>query len=94
MVWQKADDGIARTWQGALDFCNGMSLAGNTDWRLPNIKELESITDDSRRSPAIDPIFSGTKSSDYWSSTTGANYPDPDYAWNANFNVGFVSSFT
>ena len=91
LVWQKQDGGIARTWQAALDYCNGLSLAGHTDWRLPNVKELESITDDSRHDLAIDPIFSGT-SSDYWSSTTSANHPDPDYAWNANFNGGFVSS--
>ena len=61
LEWQKQDDGITRTWQAALDYCNGLSLAGHTDWRLPNIKELESITDDSRYIPAIDPIFTDTQ---------------------------------
>ena len=76
LVWQQQDDGQKRDWGEAIAYCEGLSLANQSDWRLPNIKELESITDDGRVMMAIDPIFTGTKYSEYWSSTT--------YAYNSN----------
>lgn len=90
LIWQQQDDGQTRTWEGAIAYCEGLSLANQTDWRLPNIKELESITDDSRHDPAIDPIFTGTQLSDYWSSTTYAD--NSGYAWDVYFGTGNVYS--
>ncbi len=88
LTWQQQDDGQTRNWEGAIVYCEGLSLANQTDWRLPNVKELESITDDSRAYPAIDPIFTGTKASYYWSSTT---YADNSYrAWFVYFDNGNV----
>ena len=55
----------------ALSYCEGLPLGGKTDWRLPNIKELESLTDDARYNPAIDTnFFPNAYASYYWSSTT------------------------
>jgi len=88
LIWQQQDDGQAKKWEGAIAYCEGLSLANQTDWRLPNIKELESITDDSRYYPAIDPIFTGTKESYYWSATTHASYYHN--AWIVNFYPGCV----
>ncbi len=31
------------SWNSGIDFCNGLNYAGHTNWRLPNIKELESL---------------------------------------------------
>ncbi len=31
------------TWQEAIEVCNNLVYEGRSDWRLPNIKELESI---------------------------------------------------
>lgn len=88
LVWQQQDDGQTRTWEAAISYCEGLSLAGQGDWRLPNIKELESITDDGRYSPSIDPIFTGTQVSNYWSSTTYVL--DSNDAWVVNFYNGSV----
>lgn len=72
LEWQKEDNDLKYTWEAAINYCEGLSLAGQTDWRLPNIRELSSILDSSRFNPAIDlTYFPNTNSSGYWSSTTG-----------------------
>ena len=92
LIWQQGEPGVM-TWDSALSYCENLRLpdnsSGNTDWRLPNIKELESLTDDTRYRPAIDTTFFPTAyASHYWSSTTGAD--DPYYAWVVLFSGGHV----
>jgi len=65
-------------------------LDGHDDWRSPNINELQSIVDTTRYSPAMDPVFVGTNSSEYWSSTTYEN--GTAYAWTVNFGSGSIHS--
>jgi len=43
LMWQKADDGVSRDWENALLYAENLNLAGYSDWRLPNAKELQSI---------------------------------------------------
>jgi len=89
-MWQQGEGG-QKTWEDAITYCEGLSLAGYTDWRLPNIKELESITDDSIYSPAIDTnYFPDANASSYWSSTTSVEY-SPD-AWLVFSSSGYVNS--
>jgi hypothetical protein len=87
LVWMKGDSGYGLDWGAALTYCEDLNYAGSDDWRLPNVKELQSIVDYSRspdttNSAAIDPLFEVTiitneaGESDYpayWSSTTHAN---------------------
>lgn len=87
LVWMKSDDGTPRDWQGAVDYCNGLDYAGQTDWRLPTRFELKSLVDYGRTNPAINPVFT-CKSSYYWSATTSANYPA--YTWVVGFYAGVV----
>jgi hypothetical protein len=91
LTWQQGEPG-SMTWGAALGYCEGRDLGGATDWRLPNIKELESLTDDTRYNPAIDTaFFPGASASDYWSSTTHAYYPDS--AWVVGFYDGYVGNY-
>lgn len=74
-------------WCDALKYCESLSFAGHDDWRLPNVRELQSIVDYGRSKPSIDPIF-GALSSYYWSSTLFAG--GRINAWNILFNGGSV----
>ena len=82
LMWQKATAPETYTWQNALSYCENLSLAGYSDWRLPNRNELQSLVDYSRYNPAIDPLLiPHTMPSYYWSSTTFV----ANNAWNAWF---------
>ena len=87
--WAKADSGIGMNWSEALAGVqkkNAAKFLGHDDWRLPDVKELQSIADyarcpDTTRSAAIDPVFDCTKITNedskadfpfYWSATTHA----------------------
>jgi hypothetical protein len=90
LTWQKTDEGVGLTWEQALSYCNGLSLGGHSDWRVPEVKELLSIVDRSRLSPALDQTRFGTLHPwvhmTYWSSTTDASLVAQ--AWFVNFNWG------
>ncbi|MGR3177168.1 MAG: Lcl C-terminal domain-containing protein [Candidatus Anammoxibacter sp.] len=62
------------TWTAALkDGSCGLSDSSATgDWRLPNVKELQSLIDFSKSNPALqtDHPFTSVQLSAYWSSTT------------------------
>jgi len=58
------------TWQESINYCENLVLDEKSNWRLPNINELNSIVDDTKRRPSINNIFKSTNSNIYWSSTT------------------------
>jgi hypothetical protein len=106
LMWQKEsadvnDDGNVDdldrvTWCEAIAFCGKLSFAGHADWRLPNVRELQSIVDYGEGGP-IDPVFRlapGDAFLLYWTSTSNA--PDPASAWYVDFRVipGSVGAVT
>jgi len=101
LMWPKNANlpGSSKTWwQQALDYVKGMNNGtyenfGYTDWRLPNRKELHSLTDYSRYIPALPTghPFTSVQAFYYWSSTTSARYTD--YAWDVSMYNGEVYSF-
>jgi hypothetical protein len=87
LIWQQADDGEQRTWDGANQFCANLDLGGKTDWRLPGMDELGTIIDFSQFNPAIDPVFSCRPNS-YWSGSTHVGHPG--YTWYIGFYGGLA----
>jgi hypothetical protein len=90
LMWQQGESS-AMTWEATLSYCEGLTLGNHPAWRLPNIKELESLTDDTRYNPSIDTtLFPNAHASAYWSSTTHAS--STYYEWYVYFGSGYVSS--
>ena len=89
LMWQQ-DEGGYMDWEEAITYCEDLSLAGYTDWRLPNIKDLESITDDSFYDPAIATNYfpDARRQHYYWSSTTSAS--SSSSAWVVGCGIGSV----
>ncbi len=96
------------TWQHALDFVAGINAgtysncgASQTDWRLPNVREMQSLVHYGVYSPAVPDTagtgkwtagnpFDNVQSSGYWSSTTRADFTT--YAWYVYLYDGSVRS--
>lgn len=94
LMWQKADDGVARDWQASLAYAENLSYAGYSDWRLPNTKELQSIVDytrspDTTQSPAIDELFSTTSIND--PNGNPGQYP---YFWTGTSHLDGVNPYS
>jgi hypothetical protein len=89
LMWSRNDSGKGMNWQEALAWVqkkNAEKFLGHEDWRLPSVKELQSLVDYTRspetsHSAAIDPLFACTVLTNdaqqidwpfYWSGTTHA----------------------
>jgi hypothetical protein len=85
LLWSRDADplGRATTWPEALAAIadlNRRGLGGRNDWRLPNIRELESLVDLGAHSPALPGGHPFVNVQDaYWSSTTSVY--ETRYAW-------------
>ncbi len=87
LMWQQETPDNTMTWAQALSYCENLSLAGHTDWRLPTRKELRTLVDYSKYYSTINTTFFDTVPSFYWSSTTSAH--SPRYVWGVCFNQGY-----
>ena len=79
------------SWYDAIYNCENLDYAGYSDWRLPNIRELQSLVDYGRYGPAIDYYtFPNVQTSGYWSSTLYEGYDY--YAWLVYFYDGSMNN--
>ncbi len=85
LMWKQCSEGLSgfacmtgtistHNWQEALniphDVNSNSGFAGFNDWRLPNIKELRSISAINCVSPSInESVFPNTQNNYYWSSS-------------------------
>ena len=110
LMWSQDDSGSGLNWEEALAWVqqkNDENYLGYSDWRLPDVKELQSIVDygrspDTTDSAAIDPLFNVTAITNeadqidypaYWSSTTHANMRSGGNAAYVNFgrSMGYMN---
>ena len=111
LIWLKdANAFSSRTWEQALSDANTLASGSHGltdgskagDWRLPNVKELQSLIDAAYSNPALSGAsgksqwvsgnaFIGVRSSDYWSSTTASG--PMTYAWYVSLSDGGVSDY-
>ena len=91
LTWQKNSSTTPMNWEAALAYAKTVILGGKSDWRLPNIKELQSLNDVSRVKPSINKTFfpNIVTSAFYWSSTS--QYKTPAIAWDFNTDYGIVT---
>jgi len=79
------------TWAAAKTYCTGVGASLGGVWRLPSVKELQSILDFSQsKAPMIDPgAFPATVSSSFWSATPVAGTTS---AWEVFFDSGITTN--
>ncbi len=93
LMWEQQDDDKTRTWADANSYCEALTLAGYTDWRLPTVLELAILVDRSKSNPAVvdKTIFPGANTNNpYWSSSINTNLSYPAHAFHVKFNDGYV----
>ena len=100
LMWMADDNGEAVEWEEALSYSENLEFAGYDDWKLPNVKELQSIVDYSGVYPAIDgTYFNCTELEEninyyFWTSTSAyfsTNDPTNYYAWYVAFGYAVDS---
>ncbi|MBI5140873.1 MAG: DUF1566 domain-containing protein [Nitrospirae bacterium] len=92
LIWQRYAATQAMSWESALNYCESLTLGGYDDWRLPNVKELETSLDLSRIDPAVDvTVFPDAGGLAYWSSTSSSL---PAFAASVNSGSGEVMTGT
>ncbi len=92
-MWAQDDSGEGVDWQSALDLAvqaNEDNYLGYSDWRVPDVKELQSIVDYSGTYPAIDTsLFNIADEDSYFWTGTSAYFSRQDpglyYAWYVAF---------
>jgi len=97
LMWMQDDSGTGMDWESALSWAqqkNTENYLGYSDWRLPDVKVLQSIVDYSRapdatdpanEGPALDPLFNVS------TITNEAGDSDYPYFWtstSAHFQAG------
>lgn len=88
--WQRRPPAEPVTFQAANSYCEGLELDGEDDWRLPSMKELQTIVADTRVDPAIDPtLFPDTPSESFWSSSTWTG--TTELIWVVLFKTGYTN---
>jgi hypothetical protein len=80
LMWQQNEQS-STGWTTALSYCEGLSSGGYSDWRVPNVKEYESLTHGSEGPSIMSDFLNFSPNFPSWSSTTYLIMPDYNYKW-------------
>ena len=75
LMWMGTPNSTSATWTNALTAADNLTLCGFSDWRLPNINELESLVNSEVANQAVflnAQGFAGVQAGFYWSSSSYA----------------------
>lgn len=88
LMWEQETLAGHITQSAATTYCQGLTLAGHSGWRLPTMIELLSIVDYGAFDPSINKaFFKGAESGFYWSSTLAFGGSAARYIY---FNNGYT----
>jgi hypothetical protein len=88
LMWQRFSDSETRTFNDSREYCQTLDLQGD-GWRLPTLKELLTIVDPTRRTPAIiASSFPFTPLARFWSSSKRVDGEDD--AYQVDYEIGGV----
>jgi hypothetical protein len=80
LIWQQIAPTDEKLGDDAYIYCNGLTLGGSSNWRTPGMRELSSLVDESRTSPAIDlNAFPGATGGNFWTQTPIPNSPTASF---------------
>ena len=84
LVWQQVSSSSTMSWADARLYCAGT-------WRVPSMKELQTLVDEAETDPALDtaafPDVSGAAGYEYWSSSPVAGLSSIAW-WYVEFHWG------
>ena len=87
LMWEKFPLDVDRLLPEGITYANNLTLAGYTDWRVPNINELLSLVNYGAFDGSIyPPFFDEIESVKYLSSTT--YFDNYEYIWEVSFLDG------
>ena len=98
LMWSQSPSGTL-AWSNALAYAENLTAAGYSDWRVPNVKELQSLLDVTRAAasstttaPCLNrQLFPSATATAYWSSTS-VKQQTPSAAWLVDFGINTTSN--
>ena len=90
LEWQFDSPG-RMTWYEAQAYARSLCRGDEKDWRLPALKELESLLDRTQYRPVMRVEIPFRDTLSYWSSTTFG--PERKNAWIVMFDGAYVLSY-
>jgi hypothetical protein len=93
LTWQQTAPLTQYILTDARTYCADLGASlGGTAWRVPTMKELQTIVDDSRANPSIDPMsFPSAPVEFFWSSSPVAGFLGG--AWVVDFKFGSTVNY-
>lgn len=95
LMWQQKPSPEAVNWEKAVKNCAALKLAGHTDWRLPNARELTSLVHPGIKDQTAwltESGFAGIRQEWYWTATPNNTWDGTAYILMLSYNYNILST--